>query len=169
MATFNPIKVLFLRGGVLVFLAHTHFQSYQGSIFTGVGNTERMRYCAFQSYQGSIFTQRHLKEINQDDHLSILSRFYFYSTTGAAVALPSTFQSYQGSIFTGNWQIRTGYGGSFNPIKVLFLQIIKKRFSKTTQLSILSRFYFYNVVKKPKVRKWTSFNPIKVLFLHDVM
>ncbi len=169
--TFNPIKVLFLPDVFFnIKQRNFNFQSYQGSIFTwkhnvlwchqpssfnpikvlflhqlipgdfvfpGTFNPIKVlfllfsnhilflsRQC-FQSYQGSIFTM---------EILAILGRENIF------------FQSYQGSIFTEILSQLRIIRKTFNPIKVLFLQFMRK----------------------VTARNLITFNPIKVLFLHGM-
>ena len=123
MLSFNPIKVLFLLRCKNIndsFLSA--FNPIKVLFLHRRSKPFSLRWTSFQSYQGSIFTVLEMKKTNSY----------------------SIFQSYQGSIFTQEARKFLQSPKPFNPIKVLFLHDPghRKRFYK--QLSILSRFYFYN-------------------------
>ncbi len=132
---------------------------------------------------------QHFNTGNQITHLSILSRFYFYTQSlsdlpeALILSILSRFYFYS-RIITAvlNWYILSilsrfyFYGTctakfhslfpTFNPIKVLFLRETRSRTVRAREsLSILSRFYFYSSIHGKKHTRQTSFNPIKVLFL----
>ena len=121
----------------------------------------------FQSYQGSIFTQDQVKDRSGNYHAFNPIKVLFLRRRAIIVWVCCTcFQSYQGSIFTG---IRhpgslTKYGLSILS-RFYFYQIYKVKLSWFHFLSILSRFYFYQMDSSLQKSDRSSFNPIKVLFL----
>ena len=194
-SSFNPIKVLFLRPYSNIYIwqwiglsilsrfyfyakdktgsskALSGFQSYQGSIFTGVISLPSRMNFDFQSYQGSIFTENNGKAKKIDIELSILSRFYFYKTTASTytfsnllsilsrfyfyliicvevVDVSPLFQSYQGSIFTLLKALS-------NERKNTFQSYQGSIFTAKAELSM--------------ILDTLSFNPIKVLFLQNLL
>ena len=120
------------------------FQSYQGSIFTGIVSKSLGNAKLFQSYQGSIFTRRNYQSLRVLNLLSILSRFYFY---------PRTIKQEKRRMTT------------FNPIKVLFLPGITSVFVSTYNTFNPIKVLFLRSSTDTNQQSLFPFNPIKVLFL----
>ena len=100
--------------------------------------------------------------------LSILSRFYFYFNWHECGCIcPDTFNPIKVLFLRKKTPLHIQTAHTFNPIKVLFLRNGQiNSVSSTTILSILSRFYFYEIWMGVSVGLVSPFNPIKVLFLH---
>ncbi len=126
--------------------ASTDFQSYQGSIFTGLLQVFIVPVCPFQSYQGSIFTSDVFR-LPLMILLSILSRFNFYNKDriinpiSVSLSILSRFNFY--TVYVPAFEKSNT---AFNPIKVQFLQKYMLLCLGSDHLSILSRFNFYDVL-----------------------
>ncbi len=100
------------------------FQSYQGSIFTIEVSCKCPCHYSFQSYQGSIFTVV----------MAVMTTAFAY------------FQSYQGSIFTKLQDFQSVGPMNFQSYQgSIFTRVNNPAWWDPPELSILSRFYFYQV------------------------
>ncbi len=120
---FNPIKVLFLPGGIRIeALGNGNFNPIKVLFLPVNWKQDCSKDRKFQSYQGSIFTQISITERERSIGISILSRFYFYKwSRSVCYKYRSDFNPIKVLfLLWGDWYPKID-ASNFNPIKVLFL------------------------------------------------